>query len=298
MDSNLSNHLINLYRNSKVNYNQVKESCEFFITNDKPVDVSIIIPVMNRETFHMPLIKHLKAAMNNYTEKTYSITFVEHCDIPKHKELSQHSKSNYIWIKKDSHQPFNKCLAMNVGALWSNQSTYYLFHDIDLLMDKNYFRDIFKNLERVHPNCALQTFAGTRILVMDQNLSQNVLNNNIKLEDLSPGINPPHSNPGAPGGSIFISRESFKTVGGYDPEFFHSYSPEDAFFFHKLQIMVGIEGCNDPVIEAYHMWHPYMGSSNPDKPKMEEIWNSFRHEMHNKKIEFINFISSQYKNIR
>ena len=56
MDSNLSNHLINLYRNSKVNYNQVKESCEFFITNDKPVDVSIIIPVMNRETFHMPLI--------------------------------------------------------------------------------------------------------------------------------------------------------------------------------------------------------------------------------------------------
>lgn len=294
----MDNNLIKLHRANQINYTAVKDSCERYLTNVERVDVSVIIPVMNRESFHHPLVEHLKKAMANFPSKTYSITFVEHSSIPKHKSLSRISNVNYIWIKKNDNQPFNKCLAMNVGSLYSNECEYYLFHDIDLLMDKNYFRDIFKNLERLNPRCALQTFAHRRILVMSKDLSNQILNHHINLEDLQPGINPPHSTPGAPGGSIFINSWSFKQVGGYDAEFFHSYSPEDAFFFHKLQLIIGVEGCNDPVIEAYHMWHPYMGHSNPEKPQMEKIWDEFKNMQHNNKTEFVNYIATQFKNIK
>ncbi len=294
----MDNSLINLFRSKQTDYDIVKSACEFSLPNTDRVDVSVIVPVMNRESFHHPLVEHLKKAMNNFPEKTYCITFVEHSDIPKHRSLSQISNSNYIWIRKDVYEPFNKCLAMNVGSLWSTESEYYLFHDIDLLMDKNYFKDIFQNLKRVNPYCALQTFAHRRILVMSKALSKQVLDHQITLEELHPGVNPPHSNPGAPGGSIFIHNDSFKNVGGYDPEFFHSYSPEDAFFFHKLQLMVGVEGCNDPIIEAYHMWHPFMGGSNPEKPKMEEIWDTFRNMLPNDKLAFINHIAKNFKTIK
>lgn len=293
----MDNHLINLYTQKRIDYSQVKKNCEFYLKDINPVDVSIIIPVMNRESFHAPLVKHLKDAIIKHSEKSYSITFVEHSDTPKHKLLCEESNTNYIWIKKSATEPFNKCLAMNVGSLYSNSSKYYLFHDIDLLMTPAYFIDIFKNLNRVHNECALQTFAYRRILVMDQAMSDQIINGVVLIDSLTPGINPPHSNPGAPGGSIFINANSFKAVGGYDAEFFHSYSPEDAFFFHKLQLVTGIEGCNDPVIEAYHMYHAYMGGSNPEKPKMEEIWSEFRNMQSSNKLEFINHIAAEFKKL-
>ena len=128
----MDNNLIKLHRANQINYTAVKDSCERYLTNVERVDVSVIIPVMNRESFHHPLVEHLKKAMANFPSKTYSITFVEHSSIPKHKSLSRISNVNYIWIKKNDNQPFNKCLAMNVGSLYSNECEYYLFHDIDL----------------------------------------------------------------------------------------------------------------------------------------------------------------------
>ena len=104
----MDNNLIKLYRTKKTDYESVKESCEFYLPNINDVDISIIIPVMNRESFHHPLVEHLRKAMANFPSKTYAITFVEHSSIPKHKSLSRISNANYIWIKKTDSQPFKR----------------------------------------------------------------------------------------------------------------------------------------------------------------------------------------------
>ena len=46
------------------------------------------------------------------------------------------------------------------------------------------------------------------------------------------------------------------------------------------------------------MWHPYMGHSNPEKPQMEKIWDEFKNMQHNNKTEFVNYIATQFKNIK
>jgi predicted glycosyltransferase involved in capsule biosynthesis len=283
--------LVELYDKNKINYkNLIKHSSSFNLVNTDAVDISIIIPAMNRESFHNPVIEHLKRAMANFKDKTYSITIVEHCDITKHKELCKSNQINHIWIKKTDEEPFNKCLCMNVGAIYSNITKYYLFHDIDILMDDNYFRDIFKNIERVNDNSALQTFAGKRVVVMNQQQTDTIINKRGMLNNIVPS----YSKPGAPGGSIFIKTLDFINVGGYDAEFFHGYSPEDRFFWDKLDLIANIQGCNNPIIEAYHMNHPTV-YGNSDKAMLLNICFSFIEMSVDNKISFIDYISSEFK---
>jgi hypothetical protein len=286
--SNLQN-LIAHYESNKINYRKLKDNCEFNMVNTEDVDISVIIPVKGREDFNEPLVRHLIDAMNFYSEKKYSITFVEHSEEPKHKSLCQ-GKTNHIWIKKSKEGFFNKCLAMNVGSLFSNKAKYYLFHDIDLLFDRHFFSDIFKNFKQ---GSVLQSFAGRRVVVLSYGLTTLIVNNEIKIEDIKPGDSAsPHCKPGAPGGSIFMDVESFYKLGGFDAEFFHSYSCEDAFFYHKAEIITGISGCNDPVIEVFHMDHPKtLGRDNPDYGLQHEIHNGFKKMDLQNRIAFIEHIS-------
>jgi hypothetical protein len=287
--SNLQN-LIDHYESNKINYRKLKDNCEFNLVNTEDVDISVIIPVKGREDFNEPLVRHLMDAMNFYSEKKYSITFVEHSETPTHKSLCQ-GKTNHIWIKKTKEGFFNKCLAMNVGALFSNKAKYYLFHDIDLLFNKHFFSDIFKNFKQ---GSVLQSFAGRRVVVMTHGLTTLIVNNKMKIEDIKiDDVSSKYSKPGAPGGSIFMGAESFYKLGGFDAEFFHSYTCEDAFFYHKAETLTGISGCNDPVIDVFHMDHPKnLGKDNPDFRIQHLIYEGFKHMNVQDKINFIQHISN------
>ena len=293
--------LIDLYRSKQINYNAIKSSCFFGLKDIDAVDVSIIIPVMDRENFHNPVVNYLKKAIKKCKEvgtfgedKTFSITIVEHSETAKHRHLSHLNNINYIWIKKLINQPFNKCLSMNVGSLYSNEAKYYLFHDIDILMNDNYFIDIFRNLKRVTDNSALQTFAMRRVVLMTYDQTNSIINERCTFNDLTHT----YSKPGAPGGSIFIKSEDFKNVGGYDAEFFHGYSPEDAFFWDKLKSTVNIQGCDNPMIEAYHMMHPPKHDSNPEANELMNIYKNFKRISHNEKLMYIKEIASKFKKYR
>jgi len=291
--------IIEIYDKNKIDYVALKESCEFSMVNTDDVDVSIIIPVRGRESFNKPLVNHLIASMDFFNNKTYSITFVEHSEEPKHKELCKDS-TNHIWIKKIDRGLFNKCLSMNVGALFSNKAKYYLFHDIDLLTDRQFFHNIFQNLSRIPEGSALQSFGGRRVVVMDNNLTIRILRNTTKIDDVVPG-NPEslYCTPGAPGGSIFISHDSFYKVGGFDAEFFHSYSCEDAFFYHKLEMTVGVQGCDNPLVDVFHMDHPRTnGSDNPDRHIQSLINSGFRGMSAGDKINLIEHISNNINKLK
>jgi len=289
--------IIELYEKNKIDYLSLKESCEFNLINNDDVDVSIIIPVKGRENFNKPLVNHLLASMEFFKEKTYSITFVEHSETANHKELCK-GLANHIWIKRMDRGLFNKCLSMNVGALFSNKAKYYLFHDIDLLTDSQFFYSIFLNLSRIPKGCALQSFGGRRVVVMNNELTERIVSNISLIDNVTPGDSvSPYSNPGAPGGSIFIGHDSFCRVGGFDAEFFHSYSCEDAFFYHKLEMAGGIQGCDNPLIDVYHMDHPRTnGSDNPDRHIQNLIYAGFKNMSSDDKTNFITHISNNFKN--
>jgi len=290
--------LVEEFEKNKIDYEELKNSLEFNLVNTKEVDVSIIIPVKGRENFNEPLVDYLVSAMEYYSEKTYSITFVEHSEESTHRELCK-DKTNHIWIKKTTNQFFNKCLAMNVGALFSNKAKHYLFHDIDLLFTKYFFLNIFENLSRIPTASALQTFAGRRVVVMNKDLTDAIISKQKTIDQVVPGHPISYySLAGAPGGSIFIDKESFFDLGGFDAEFFHSYSCEDAFFYHKAEVTVGIQGCDNPPIEVFHMEHPRTnGSDNPDKLHQSILNSSFISLPLEDKINFIKLISNNLKNI-
>lgn len=291
--------IIEAYERNKIDYNDLKNFCEFNMCNTDDVDVSVIIPVKGRENFNKPLVDHLISAMNFFKDKTYSITFVEHSETPLHRELCN-GVSNHIWIKKIDRGLFNKCLSMNVGALFSNKAKYYLFHDIDLLVDRQFFYNIFQNISRIPIGSALQSFGGRRVVVMNNELTDRILRNRTRIEEVIPGsYESPHCTPGAPGGSIFISSDSFYRVGGFDAEFFHSYSCEDAFFYHKLEMTVGIQGADSPLIDVFHMDHPRTnGADNPDRHMQNLIYSGFLSMSPEDKNNFITHISNNINNLK
>lgn len=287
--------ILSVYLGNKIDYTAVKEKCQFDIMDTRSVDVSVIIPVFGRENFTETLIDNLKSAMEFYPEKKYSITFVEHSTNGSHRDLCRNSV-NYIWIKRDNNEFFNKCLSMNVGAIFSNEAKYYLFHDLDLLVKKEFFRDLFKNLKRAKSGSALQTFGGRRVVAMSGGITTKILEKKINIKDVTAGSDgAEYCPPGAPGGSIFVSKKGFFEVGGFDAELFHSYSPEDAFFYEKLSHTIGIDGCNDPLIDSFHMDHPRTnGKDNPDIWGQKANYEKFKNLPDREKTNFIQFISYNF----
>lgn len=275
-DQNIQKEYLKLYSERRIDYSRLKDICIFKLKNEQPVDVSVIIPVRSRANFNKVLTKHLKMAMEFYPNVTYSITFVEYSMNTEHMDICD-DDVNYINVPFGGY--FNKCMAFNVGAFFSNKAKYYLFHDLDIIMDKYFFSNIFKNLEN-NKDIALQTFKLRRVLYCNEHLSEDVIKGIVPIEKLTnryPGVTEP-MNPEqmkAPGGSIFVSKTQFLNAGGYDPELFFGYSIEDQFFYDKLQLTGGIISCNNPAIELYHLHHPPLWSSNPFLSHHHLIYTEF-----------------------
>ena len=266
---------LKLYSQRRIDYNRLKDTCFFKLNKTEAVDVSVIIPVRSRSNFNEPLVKHLKQAMAFFPGKTYSITFVEYSVNMEHEQYCT-GDVNYINVPFGGY--FNKCLAFNVGALFSNKAKYFLFHDLDIIMKKDFFKNIFANLEK-NPT-ALQPFRLRRVLYCSEALSKNVISGGISIDALHTkyhGITEPNlpEQMRAPGGSIFVSKEQFVEAGGYDPELFFGYSIEDQFFYDKLNLTGGIRSCNDPGIEVFHLWHPPLWSSNPFLTHHQQIYETY-----------------------
>ena len=282
------------FRSSVTNYDALKERCYFKPVDDfRPVHISVIVPVKSRAYFNPILTKHLFDAMNQCPEMQYSITFVEHSDNREHEEFCVNT--NYIHIPANG-QTFNKCLAFNAGFLFANKASYYMFHDLDIIMKDTFFTNLLLNLKRVQHR-AVQTFTKRRVLYCDEALSLNIRNGAIDIDRLHskyPGIHEPEQWR-APGGSLLVPREQFIKAGGYDPELFFGYSIEDQFFYDKLIITGGVGSCDEPAIEVYHLWHPPLWNSNPMADQHAEIYENFAKSSLNNRMNFLALESNNLK---
>ena len=260
-----------------------------YIRNPETTTVSVIIPVRGRTNFHQVLVDHLKSSFENIPDKTLAITFVEHSQIPEHKSFAEQSGANYIHIPTDG--VFNKCLAFNVGFLYSTKAEYYLFHDLDCMTQTNFWRLLYLNLANT-PYTSLQSFRDRRVLYCDQPTTDQIINKVISVNTLgakSPGITEPALHQWkAPGGSIFCPYDQFISVGGFDPEYFFGYSIEDAFFYNKLELTGGIGSCNNPQVEIFHLNHPPLCNSNPHLAEHHAIYEDWMTLTNEEKVELMN----------
>lgn len=287
-----------LYNNILDYDNILNESINIIYNEDIEYDINFIITARGRVNFSNPMFQSFKKACENVNIKI-AYTLVEHSEISEHAKFCKKNKINYIWIKSKPGELFNKCLSYNLGAMFSVKSKAYLFHDIDCLIQSDFFDKLLENIN--NKNCkAIQCFTKRRVLYLNQELTNQIINNEITVDELNiniPGVSLPQFI-GAPGGSIYVNKDLFFEIGGYDPELFLANSPEDIFFWDKIETITNMEISDNPEIELFHMNHPPTYNSNPYLNKMLKIHSYFKKLDKNNKLEFIKTKSNLIKNYK
>ncbi len=283
------NHLIeNLLSNNYIDYSKLKDNFLNYQIFDKGhYDINVIIPVKGRVEFMNPMYQSFKKASKKSNLKiTYTI--VEISDQNEHESFCIENKINYTWIKTEPNILFNKCLALNVGAMFTVSCDAFIFHDIDCLMQSDFFLNLEENINNKKAK-AIQCFHGRRVLYLDSVLTEKVINNEIDIDSFiitTNGVSLPE-NIGAPGGSIYTNKKLFFEVGGYDPELFQANAPEDIFYWEKISMLETMHICDNPPIDLFHMSHPVTYNGNPRISEMLTTYQIFKNDSYDNKLELI-----------
>jgi len=260
--------ILDKIKQNRVDYDSILDKAITFRSPLFASPISVIIPIRGRTEFLVPLIRSMRVS-----DDRCSITVVEHDHELKHIDTCLSLGVSYVGIKCEKRDPFNKCLAHNVGAILSHRSDWLLFHDVDCLVQDCFFHRLAVNYES-NLSDVFQSFAKKRVLYCSEELTYKLINHESNVNELtahSDGITIGKS--GAPGGSILISRKLFFLIGGYDPELFWGYSPEDSFFLLKTGLYASIISCND--IEVFHMHHRCLRKTNPSLKAMKKTQGAF-----------------------
>lgn len=263
-------------------------------SEDIKYDFNFIIPVRGREQFAKPMLNSFKRAVDN-TDLKITYTIVEHNQIPEHQEFCNNQNINYLFVQDIEGGMFNKCLAFNYAACFGHKSSYLILHDIDCLIQSDFFNKLQDNIKNKNAK-AIQCFQKRRVLYLNEYITQKIISGITSEDELNesmPEIIP--GTPGAPGGSICIERELFFKVGGYDPLLFAGWSPEDRFFWDKIETLETVYLCNDPAIELFHMHHPTHNGTNPYVYDMLSHHNSFLKSTEQEKQNFIEACAQNIK---
>lgn len=279
---------MDIFSQQRTNYQEVMESCLFITPDPRHVDISVIIPVHGRAHFNEITTRHIKSAIDyfgslNLNAARISLTIVEMSDVRQHEGLCKWANYIHIPLKE---KKWNKALSMNIAALYGNKAAHFLFHDLDLLVPKDFFVKLYENIKHY---TALQCFTGRRVLLLDELTTRDVLLGTTVLAEAK------YREPawGAQGGSIFVNSDKFFEIGGYE-DYYTQYSVEDADFFIRLELMGGITSCDNPPIELMHMWHsPANGWTT--KPMDYDYYNSYRALTETAKRNFIEMKSEHIK---
>ena len=281
----------------RISYKQVLSKSHVSLLDNGEYFINIIIAFKGRPEFYEPIVQSFNNAIKHYQtnhgeKNKFCLTFVEQSPQALAKVFFE-SKTNYIWTPGNHAERFNKSLAYNMGVKYSNKAEYYLLHDLDILVKENFLEELLSNLQN---NKCLQPYGKRRVLYLSQALTEQVLRGKINCNGFSEnteGVSLPDKL-GSPGGSILVERDLYQKVGGFDPELFWGYAPEDIMFWEKIVTINGAPAYADnPPIDMFHMWHPPTNFSNPLILEMNDIFLQFK-KMN--KTERLKIIETQRNN--
>ena len=283
--------IIEILEKNKIDYGLIKQKSYISLLNDNEFDINVIIGFRGREEFLNPIIKSFQKAIEYIKDKKICLTFIEH-DIESKSRLKLEGKVNYLWTPGNVTEQYSRSFAYNFAVKYSNKAKHYILHDIDILVKKNFFEEIYENIKGSR---CMQTYGKRRVLYLSQQLTPRVINKEVDfnlLDENSPNVSLPMyaGKPalGSKGGSIIIERDLFYEIGGFDPELFYGYASEDQIFFDKATTIVGeVTYADNPPIDMFHMWHPPTSMSNPLMYEMEEYMLQFRYMKKKDRLAFL-----------
>lgn len=257
-------------------------------TREVDRDINIFIPVRKRIEFIEPCLSYFERAVKRTSLKVH-ITVIENDIKPWYMDFLKDKDVDYIFIPVEvscSDGLFAKSLAYNSGFLKTKRAKWNIFHDLDILVDEDFLEKIQIYLKR-NPTW-IQPYTNRRVLRVGSAATANIIKDPQNVHRLSEiqGVEP--SKPGSPGGSIVVKSNDFISIGGYDPEFFYGYAPEDSFFWAKLELLYNPSQneirnhfmgnafyADSPPIEIYHLNHQMQDTTNPKLGLMLNILESF-----------------------
>jgi hypothetical protein len=294
------NNIFEAIEKNHFSYEEIKEKSYISLINNSEFDVNVIIGFRSRKEFLIPIIESFKKSFSYYNNKfiipkeskSFCLTFVEHSKISECKSQLE-GIVNYLWTPGNIIEQYNRSFAYNFGVKYSNKAKYYLLHDVDILVKENFFEELFKNLN--NSKC-IQPYGKRRVLYLSEELTKKVINKKINintLEEKTPGIKLPMyaGQPalGSKGGSIFVERNLYYEVGGFDSQIFFGYAAEDQMFWDKIITVVGeINYSDNPSIDIFHMWHPPTNMTNPLMYEMENYMIQFRGMTKKERFKLLN----------
>jgi len=214
----------------------------------EPRDLNIFIFVHNRTRNAAMAVRFMIRAINS-TKVVAKVILIEMNARPFLEYLTN-QLVEYIFIPLaiaqawgcGSHYP--NSLLKNLGYIFAKQATWVVFHDVDLLVDKDFIAKVWNNKT---PNRWMHTYSSWCGLSDRQMASFEAGHTSFKR--LCTAFKPT-----GVGGSLFMPATLFENSGGYDPELFCGWAPEDLFFMEKLRFLFGVEH-RIPVATLYHQPH-------------------------------------------
>ena len=268
------------------------------LDSKEPYDISIVIPCKGRKPLLETTIKVLKHEIAK-TDLRIVITLVEHTDSIEFKEYSFTEGLGWIHIPLTGGTgsplgQFNRGLCFDIGHLYGPPCKYYMMHDSDLLVPDNFFNkvQIYFNRGAV----ALQPYSDRFVWQTNQEFSEklqadlSIFYNGIAEHDVCT-----QNSPGAIGGSFILKSDLFVNVGGYDPQIFWGYAPEDQLFWLKVESLTSIKYADNPRMPLIHLWHPNAATKNPLLAEMDMLILYIKQQNTSEIKPYIQSKSLQYK---
>jgi len=270
------------------------------LQSKEPYDISIVIPCKGRRPLLETTIKVLKHEMAK-TDKRVAITLVEHTDSIEFKEYAFSAGLGWIHIPMTGGVgsplgQFNRGLCFDIGHLYGPPCKYYMMHDSDLLVPDNFFNKV--NVYFNRGTIALQPYSDRFVWQTNQEFSEKL---QADLSIFYAGVDEhdvcTRNQPGAKGGSFILKSDLFTNVGGYDPQVFWGYAPEDQLFWLKVESIASVDYADSPRIPLIHLWHPNAATKNPLLAEMDML-NLYIKQQYSSEIQpYIQAKSLQYTRI-
>jgi len=272
------------------NYKELSESPKVKrnLIQEDNIDLNVFIPVKGRKKYLRSCITYLKHSANE-SGTAIRIVVIENDKRPHLIRLCRKMRVSYIFIpisESKSENFFAKSLCYNFGYLCTEKTKWNVFHDVDVLVEPDFFEKIMGYLKR-DPRW-LQPYTKKRVIRVNKKNTKKIFRKYKKILPLNEMCDMIPATPGSPGGSIVVRSSDFEKVNGYDPTLFYGYSVEDSFFWIKLEWLykkkessIGtlFNGratfADDSPIEIYHLNHPFSGLRNVQEEYMLELHNSF-----------------------
>ena len=245
-----------------------EDSMKRYLYEKKLPPKKIIIPTFSRKENLVCVLRRFQ--LIDLPKEGYrpQILLVEHSPYPELREIVEEYNVEWIWFYLDPKNPFlpvgqfNKALCYDKGFLFGSPAEWYLFHDNDILVPKDFWKCVDENQERTGAKF-LQPYTHRCLLNLFPGPAEEMRKDLTKADRPLQQEEYAALQPGAPGGSLYIHHNRYLEVGGHDPNYCWGYGPEDAFFFHKLSLLSPIVYADEPPIEMIHLWHPTASIQNP-----------------------------------